>query len=331
MRSKTRNAFRLFFFPILSLVVFCLYACYSLDDFLFSPQTTGRYEFDDYRGEQELPEALDRLKELEAGELAAVYSNGYVYEYEFSSGAEKIWGVLIHTNDTLSSNDTLIVYFHGTTGNLDFKWPRIRLIFASGYPVFAIDYQGYGKSTGEPSEENLYQDGRHTLAFLKNELGNPNLVLYGQSLGTLVSTEIADSVDSDKIVGLINETPISSGEAMVQDASFLAFPGHYLSTVKGDNQSKLKKISSKSHIRYFMFHGRNDDILSYRTHAQPCWQSYTGNDGLFITLRGGGHADLPRAMGYAHYIFLLKKWLERDDDAVTNRIASLEGLVYHRK
>ena len=52
----------------------------------------------------------------------------------------------------------LALYFHGNGGSLAQRGDVLRRIAADGTGVLAIDYRGYGGSTGSPSEEGLGLD-----------------------------------------------------------------------------------------------------------------------------------------------------------------------------
>lgn len=61
--------------------------------------------------------------------------------------------------------------------------------------VFAIDYRGFGVSTGDPTEEGLITDGVSLMNFLTaGPLNVPpsRIVLTGQSLGTAVTAAVAE-------------------------------------------------------------------------------------------------------------------------------------------
>ena len=51
-----------------------------------------------------------------------------------------------------------VVYFHGNGGNLSIWLPVFATLHASGLRVLAVDYRGYGLSTGRPSEAGVYRD-----------------------------------------------------------------------------------------------------------------------------------------------------------------------------
>lgn len=61
--------------------------------------------------------------------------------------------------------------------------------------VFAIDYRGFGISTGTPTEEGLITDGMTLLNFLTSpplSIPPSRIAITGQSLGTAVSAAVAE-------------------------------------------------------------------------------------------------------------------------------------------
>ncbi|KAK6841167.1 hypothetical protein PG987_002027 [Apiospora arundinis] len=95
----------------------------------------------------------------------------------------------------------LVLYFHGAGGTLGSGWrpPSYRGMSAAApdkIHVVAIDYRGFGTSTGSPSEEGLLLDAQTLAAWARNEAGIPpsRIVLFGQSLGTAVCISLAQSL-----------------------------------------------------------------------------------------------------------------------------------------
>ena len=64
----------------------------------------------------------------------------------------------------------------------------------SSYHVLAIDYRGFGHSTGCPTEEGLIQDGAALVDWAMHVAGIPSsrIVILGQSLGTAVAAGVAE-------------------------------------------------------------------------------------------------------------------------------------------
>ena len=63
-----------------------------------------------------------------------------------------------------------VVYFHGNGGNLSLWSDVLAGLWQQGFEVVAVDYRGYGVSTGQPSESGLYRDVDATLAFVHEQL-----------------------------------------------------------------------------------------------------------------------------------------------------------------
>lgn len=53
-----------------------------------------------------------------------------------------------------------------------------------GYHVFALDYRGYGDSTGVPTEEGVVRDLLKLYDVILNNNEQARIFLYGHSLGT---------------------------------------------------------------------------------------------------------------------------------------------------
>src|SRR5690349_14554810 len=77
-----------------------------------------------------------------------------------TSDGEHLHGWIMHAPNPRAR----IVYFHGNGANLSNWAPILAGIVKRGYSVFAIDYRGYGASTGRPTERGLYRDVDATVA-----------------------------------------------------------------------------------------------------------------------------------------------------------------------
>ena len=273
------------FFPALMLLSGCL----SLDPFLFSGEKLDSYELEMYNGEAECKDAMNWLDPI---------SSNRIREVSIASGNETIAAVIVGSKLTFSSTDTIILYLHGKAYHIDFYWPRTRLLEASGYPVMIIDYRGYGKSSGTPTEEGIYEDGFSALTYIRDSLGNPGVVIYAYSMGSLVGCELASKDTSGKILGLVLEAPIGSVETLVQDATYLDFPGAYVTTYKGNNAERIKSVK----VPFLWLHGTADETLALKTNGEPIWNNYTGRAGFKVIVEGASHTNIPKKITYSHYV-----------------------------
>lgn len=91
----------------------------------------------------------------------------------------------------------LVIYFHGAAGTLGSGWRpqsyRAISAAAENVHILAIDYRGFGRSTGWPSEAGLLTDALTLADFAMNTAGIPpeRIVIFAQSLGTGVSISLA--------------------------------------------------------------------------------------------------------------------------------------------
>ena len=76
--------------------------------------------------------------------------------------------------------------------------------------IFAFDYSGYGVSTGKPSEKNVYSDAEAAWNVLRTKynLAPNQIILYGQSIGTVAAVDLATRYD---VAGVILHSPLMSG------------------------------------------------------------------------------------------------------------------------
>ncbi|KAF2183112.1 alpha/beta-hydrolase [Zopfia rhizophila CBS 207.26] len=91
----------------------------------------------------------------------------------------------------------LVIYLHGAAGTLGSGWrPQSYRAISAAAPsvhILAIDYRGFGPSTGWPSEAGLLTDALTLANFAMNTAGIPpeRIVIFAQSLGTAVSISLA--------------------------------------------------------------------------------------------------------------------------------------------
>ncbi|KAI1642673.1 alpha/beta-hydrolase [Daldinia loculata] len=91
----------------------------------------------------------------------------------------------------------LVIYFHGNGGHVAQGYrpdSYHTLTDSSHYHVLAIDYRGFGKSTGTPSEAGLIHDGIAAVDWAMQVAGisASRIVIMGHSLGTAVTSGVAE-------------------------------------------------------------------------------------------------------------------------------------------
>jgi abhydrolase domain-containing protein 12 len=91
----------------------------------------------------------------------------------------------------------LVIYFHGAAGTLGSGWRpqsyRALSATSTNVHILAVDYRGYGASSGWPSEAGLHTDGLTLAKFAMVNAGVPpdRIVIFAQSIGTTVAISVA--------------------------------------------------------------------------------------------------------------------------------------------
>ncbi len=171
-----------------------------------------------------------------------------------------------------------IVYFHGNAGKLDNRIYKLNYFKNMDVNFLIIAWRGFSGNKGKPSEEGLYEDGKSTIEWLKN-LGvtEKDIIIYGESLGTGIATEIAQN---NNFAGLILETPFTS---MIEAAKnfYPYIPVGLLLKDKYKNDKKMKNIN----IPLLVMHGEADQIVPfwmgktiYEIANQPKYSYFTEYD-----------------------------------------------------
>jgi hypothetical protein len=105
---------------------------------------------------------------------------------------------------------------HGNAGNISHRLDRALLLQARlKSSVFLYDYRGYGASEGSPGEAGTYRDARAAYRYLveQKQVKPSELVLFGESLGSAVSLELA--LDHPA-AALVLEAPFTSVRDMAR-------------------------------------------------------------------------------------------------------------------
>ncbi len=291
------------FFTSIICVLFS--SCLRLDDQLFKEEAITEYEFDNYTGTKELSDLptiyniADSMKQL------------FTLTSTSSEGSAKIYAVYIG-NPTTINTDTIILYCHGTAKHMDNYWNRAKLLANIGHKhrfgVLMMDYRGYGKSEGEPTEENMYADVDATLKWLQSKgVTNNRLVIYGYSLGSAPSCKTSANDYTLKPSKLILEAPFASAAVMVNDGSKLALPSSYFTNLKIDNAEQIKNITQP----FLWMHGISDDFLSITTHGEVVYKNYHGKYSEAHRIPNATHINVPSVWGYQNYLDALAAFIEK--------------------
>jgi len=165
-------------------------------------------------------------------------------------------GVTVHAWHLVPPNASrALLYLHGNGGNLESRRHILLQLEQLGVEILAIDYRGYGKSTGEPTEAGLYTDALAAHAWLAQRIPPERIFVYGESLGGGPATELAVKRPT---AGLILQSTFTSIADMAA-LSFPLLPVRAIVRTRFDNLAKLPNVSAPKLI----IHSRADEVVPF--------------------------------------------------------------------
>ncbi|WP_194711299.1 alpha/beta hydrolase [Noviherbaspirillum soli] len=150
-----------------------------------------------------------------------------------------------------------VLYLHGARWNLTGQLFRIEQLHDFGFSVLAIDYRGFGKSSGElPSEETVYEDARLAWQHLKALQPDPRKrLIYGHSLGGAIAIDLASQPGQQQQArGLIVESTFTTLADIAKSLSYPWLPLQLLLSQKFDAVDKIAQVG----MPVLIVHGTSD-------------------------------------------------------------------------
>ena len=175
-----------------------------------------------------------------------------------------------------------IVYFHGNGGNLSVWLPVLASLHRFNFRVLAVDYRGYGLSTGSPSEAGVYLDAEATVRHAaRDRVQDRPLVFWGRSLGSAIAASAARVVVPD---GLVLESGFPDKASVIRAQPIL----------RALNVFGSYRFATADLLRDFarpvlVVHGDRDSIIPFEL-GRELFGRLPGPK-QFVTVRGGDHND----------------------------------------
>jgi fermentation-respiration switch protein FrsA (DUF1100 family) len=180
-----------------------------------------------------------------------------------------------------------VVYFHGNGGNLS-MWADILVgLWQQRFDVVAVDYRGYGMSTGSPSEQGLYRDVAATISTVRAQLRRADrpLIYWGRSLGTPMAAYAAAHYPAD---GVVLEAGFPTMRSVVAINPVL-WTLSWFSSYRFPTAEWMAQVQQP----VLVIHGDDDSVIPY--HLGQRLYEQLREPKTFITIPGGDHNDaVPR-------------------------------------
>lgn len=173
----------------------------------------------------------------------------------------------------------VVLLTHGNAGSIAYRVDYAPLFHRLGFSLLLLEYRGYGRSEGKPSEEGTYADARAAWRHLVTERGFPadRIVLVGESLGGAVVAQLA--ADHRPAALILASSFVSVPELASELYPWL--PARWLVRYRYDTLESLERVSCPVLIA----HSRDDDIVPFR-HGEQLFAAVKGAK-AFLELAGG--------------------------------------------
>jgi fermentation-respiration switch protein FrsA (DUF1100 family) len=176
-----------------------------------------------------------------------------------------------------------VVYFHGNGGNLSLWADILVALWTRGFDLIAVDYRGYGLSTGSPSEKGLYLDVDATVESVNQKLRRSDvpLIYWGRSIGTPMAAYAATRRPPD---GIVLEAGFPGARAVLENNPVMLILSLF-STYRFATAEWMAGVTAPA----LVIHGDRDSVIPYRL-GQRLFDALPGPK-RFVTIPGGDHND----------------------------------------
>lgn len=190
-----------------------------------------------------------------------------------------------HSKECVGRRVALI--FHGNGDTVATSYDYQQFLESCGLEVWNLDYRGFGKSSGWPSEEGLLADGR---ALVENVLSAKScsaddLIFVGISLGTGVATRLASEY---RAFAVLLYAPYRSIESIVAEHWLYSFLRPFLKH-RFPSEEYVGRLTS-SHL--VVVHGAQDSVIPVN-HGRKISAAYQGvGMNTLIIIEDASHNDI---------------------------------------
>jgi uncharacterized protein len=181
----------------------------------------------------------------------------------------------------------VVLYFHGNRQNIAHYAAYAKNFTAYGYEVWMFDYPGFGKSTGDFTEQMIYNWSLVVYKLARASYEPSQIIIYGKSLGTGFATQLASIRDCKY---LLLETPYFSLPYLLHQY-LPVYPKSILKMQVPTNEY-IREVTAPVTV----FQGTDDWTVTPRN-SEKLRPLLKPTDTI-IMIKNGSHNDLPTFDGY---------------------------------
>lgn len=176
-----------------------------------------------------------------------------------STNSVKLKGRLYHprVEDRQDPRKNLcVLYCSGSGGSAETYGEDVAEYYLrQGVMFLAVNYRGFGRSSGGPSESGLYDDAYAMYKFLKDEkgIGHGDILVHGYSLGGPIAASLAKTLakNGKPVRALVLHSPMVTSYEAAADAADEAIDGQAAQVTKMflgkfDTRDKLRTLRGQA-------------------------------------------------------------------------------------
>jgi uncharacterized protein len=250
------------------------------------------------------------------------HPNGFPSLHSAGIQSEEVW---LRTRDGVKLNARYfpcpasrkaILWFHGNAEDISTGVNQVESYARLGVNTLALDYRGYGKSEGLPSEEGLYVDADAAYCHLIEDrrLQPEDIIVLGHSLGGVVAIDLASRRECG---GLIVESSLTTAREMARRILRIPLMG-YVPRTRFDSLSKISTVRAST----LVVHGTKDTLTPFSMGRRLFENAREPK--FFFPIPGAGHNDILE-VGGEMYFQRLRNFVDSLSIRPTARTAGYPG------
>lgn len=183
-----------------------------------------------------------------------------------------------------------IIYFGGNAESAALSASYI-IEHYKEYTVYLLDYRGFGRSTGTPTQEGLFKDALSLYDLIKDN--HTEIIVSGRSLGSGIASYLASQRPIEKLVLI---TPYDSILEVAKDRYYI-FPVEYLLKDTYKTIDIVKDIKAKTYI----VTAENDTVVP-KINSDRLINSFPKEQIIVKEISNRNHIDISQDSNYRKYM-----------------------------